>query len=159
MSKIGKAIFAAGCFWGVEELFRRLPGVVETTVGYTGGKTRNPSYEDVCSHTTDHAEAVEVEFNPAKISYSELLDVFWKGHDPTTLNRQGPDVGDQYRSAIFYLDEAQKEAAEVSKEELQSKTKYAKPVVTEITKASPFYRAEEYHQEYFLKNGGSNCHI
>lgn len=159
MSKTEKAIFAAGCFWGIEELFRTLPGVIETTVGYTGGKTKNPSYEDVCSHTTGHAEAVEVEFDPKKVSYEELLDGFWKGHDPTTLNRQGPDVGSQYRSAIFYLDESQKEAAQASKEALQQKAKYAEPIVTEISRAEPFYRAEEYHQKYFLKNGGASCHI
>ena len=159
MSKTEKAIFAAGCFWGVEELFRQLPGVIGTTVGYTGGKTENPTYEDVCSHTTGHAEAVEVEFDPKKISYEKLLEVFWKGHNPTTLNRQGPDVGDQYRSAVFYLNEEQKKIAEKSKEELVEKAKYAEPVVTEVTKAGPFYRAEEYHQKYFLKNGGPSCHI
>jgi peptide-methionine (S)-S-oxide reductase len=159
MPKTKKAIFAAGCFWGVEELFRTLPGVVKTTVGYTGGKTENPSYEQVCSHKTGHAEAVEVEYDPAKITYEELLDVFWKGHDPTTLNRQGPDVGDQYRSAIFYLDQTQKEVAEKSKNDLEKKGKYKDSIVTEITKAGPFYRAEEYHQKYFLKNGGASCHI
>lgn len=159
MSKTEKAIFAAGCFWGVEELFRTLPGVLETTVGYIGGKTENPSYEEVCSHATRHAEAVEVEFDPSKISYTELLGTFWKGHDPTTPNRQGPDIGSQYRSAIFYLNEVQKEAAEEKKEELQKKAKYAGPIVTEITKVSPFYRAEEYHQKYFKKNGGAGCHI
>jgi peptide-methionine (S)-S-oxide reductase len=158
MLKTEKAIFAAGCFWGVEELFRTLPGVIETTVGYTGGTTKNPSYEDVCSYSTGHAEAVEVEFDPKKISYEELLDVFWKGHDPTTFNRQGPDVGSQYRSAIFYLNESQKEAAEESKNELQKKTKYKDSIVTEITKASPFYNAEEYHQKYLLKNTGASCH-
>lgn len=159
MPKTEKTIFAAGCFWGVEELFRTQPGVIETTVGYTGGKTKKPTYEEVCSHTTGHAEAVEIEFDPKKISYEELLDVFFKGHNPTTLNRQGPDVGDQYRSAIFYLNESQKEMAEEKKEELQKRAKYAEPIVTEITKAGPFYRAEEYHQKYFLKNGGVGCHI
>jgi len=159
MSKTEKAIFAAGCFWGVEELFRQLPGVTKTTVGYIGGKTKNPTYEEVCSHTTGHAEAVEIEFEPEKISYEKLLAVFWKGHNPTTLNRQGPDVGDQYRSAVFYLNEAQKGAAEAGKKALQKDAKYAEPIVTEITKADPFYRAEEYHQQYFLKNGGPSCHI
>ncbi len=159
MSKTEKAIFAAGCFWGVEELFRKLPGVISTTVGYIGGKTENPTYEEVCSHATGHAEAVEVEFDPEKISYEELLSAFWKGHNPTTLNRQGPDVGSQYRSAIFYLNEQQKEEAVASKETLQESAKYAEPIVTEINRAGPFYRAEEYHQRYFLKNGGPSCHF
>lgn len=159
MSKTEKAIFAAGCFWGVEELFRQLPGVVQTTVGYIGGKTENPTYEEVCSHTTGHAEAVEVEFDSEKITYEKLLEVFFMGHDPTTLNRQGPDVGDQYRSAIFYLNEEQKKAAEASKKKMDKLSKYAEPIVTEISKAEPFYRAEEYHQKYFLKNGGASCHI
>lgn len=157
--KTEKAIFAAGCFWGVEELFRTLPGVTETTVGYTGGKTENPTYEDVCAHKTDHAEAVEVEFDPEKISYEELLRVFWKGHNPTTHNRQGPDIGSQYRSGVFYLTENQKELAEAKKEELQKTAKYAEPIVTEITEAKVFYPAEEYHQKYFAKNGLRGCHI
>lgn len=154
-----KAIFAAGCFWGVEELFRTLPGVLKTTVGYTGGKTKNPTYEEVCSKTTNHAEAVEVEFDPDKISYEKLLDVFWKGHNPTTMNRQGPDIGSQYRSAVFYLTNEQKEAAEAKKAELQKTAKYSEPIVTEITQADVFYPAEEYHQKYFFKNGMQGCHI
>jgi peptide-methionine (S)-S-oxide reductase len=154
-----KAIFAAGCFWGVEELFRQLPGVVETTVGYIGGTTENPTYEEVCSHTTGHAEAVEVEYDPEKITYEDLLKVFWKGHNPTSLNRQGADVGPQYRSAIFYLDDDQRKIAEASKEALIARREYAEPIKTEITEAGPFYPAEEYHQKYFLKNGGPSCHI
>jgi peptide-methionine (S)-S-oxide reductase len=152
-SKTGKyetAIFAAGCFWGVEQAFYKTKGVVETEVGYTGGdeKYENPTYEQVCSDSTGHAEAVRVKFDPKVVSYKELLDVFWKIHNPTTLNRQGPDIGSQYRSAIFYLDEKQKKEAEKSREKLQ-KSINAK-IVTEIVKASEFYRAEEYHQKYFL---------
>jgi len=149
------ATFAAGCFWGVESAFRELigKGVISTRVGYTGGHTENPTYEDVCSHTTGHAEAVEVTFDPAKISYSKLLNVFWSIHDPTTLNRQGPDVGDQYRSAIFYHSDEQRKLAEDSKAELEKSGKYGKPVVTEITQAGVFYPAEDYHQQYFEKRG------
>ncbi len=154
-----KATFAAGCFWGVQQLFDDTKGVVSTTVGYTGGKTANPTYEDVCSGSTGHAEAVEVIFDSSQISYPELLEVFWSGHNPTTLNKQGPDIGTQYRSAIFYHTEKQKEEAEKSKKTLENSGKFQKPIVTEITAATPFYRAEEYHQKYFAKNGGASCHI
>jgi peptide methionine sulfoxide reductase msrA/msrB len=147
------ATFAAGCFWGVESAFRELigKGVVSTKVGYTGGHTENPTYETVCSHTTGHAEAVEVEFDPKKISFEQLLKVFWSIHDPTTLNRQGPDMGDQYRSAIFYHSPEQKQAAEKVKEELSKSGKYTRPIVTEITAAGKFWPAEDYHQQYFEK--------
>lgn len=154
-----KATFAAGCFGGVQQLFDDTKGVVSTTVGYTGGKTANPTYEDVCSGSTGHAEAVEVIFDSSQISYPELLEVFWSGHNPTTLNKQGPDIGTQYRSAIFYHTEKQKEEAEKSKKTLENSGKFQKPIVTEITAATPFYRAEEYHQKYFAKNGGASCHI
>jgi peptide methionine sulfoxide reductase msrA/msrB len=152
-----KATFAAGCFWGVEEAFRKVKGVVNTRVGYTGGRTKNPTYEDVCTNTTGHAEAIEVEFDPSKITYAELLDVFWKMHDPTTLNRQGPDVGTQYRSAIFTHDGAQEEAAKASKARLDGSEAYKGRIVTEITPAGEFYPAEEYHQRYHEKRGGGSC--
>ncbi|MBS3132429.1 peptide-methionine (S)-S-oxide reductase MsrA [Candidatus Woesearchaeota archaeon] len=151
-----KATFAAGCFWGVEYNFYNLKGVVKTTVGYTGGHTKNPTYKDVCSDETGHAEAVEVEFDPKLVKYEGLLDVFWKSHNPTTANRQGPDVGSQYRSAIFYHNSEQKEKAIDSRKKEQKKHK--EKIVTEITKASAFYPAEEYHQKYFLKNKGFVCH-
>ena len=154
-----KATFGAGCFWGVEELFRQQAGVKGTAVGYMGGVKENPTYKDVCTDKTGHAEVVEVEFDPAQISYEQLLDLFWKNHDPTQLNRQGPDVGTQYRSAVFYHSEAQKKAAEISKTALNNSGKYRKPIVTEITPARPFYRAEEYHQQYLEKNGLSSCHL
>lgn len=157
-----KATFAAGCFWGVESAFRQLigKGVIATRVGYTGGHTENPTYGDVCSHTTGHAEAVEVEFDPAKISYKDLLNVFWSMHDPTTPNRQGPDVGSQYRSAIFYHSPEQKKQAEESKAELEKTGKLRGPIVTEITGAGVFYAAEDYHQQYFEKKGiVPTCHL
>ncbi len=154
-----KATFAAGCFWGVQDAFDMIDGVVSTIVGYTGGKLSNPTYEEVCSHTTGHAEAVEVMFDTDKVSYQKLLDAFWGMHNPTTLNRQGPDVGDQYRSAIFYHTEEQKNLAGASKESLNKSGKFKNPIVTEITPASTFYKAEEYHQKYFQKNGVSACHI
>jgi len=154
-----KATFAAGCFWGVEEAFRTLPGVVSTRVGYTGGVTKNPTYEDVCSNTTGHAEAVEVTFDPAKISYEKLLDVFWKIHDPTTVNRQGPDVGSQYRSVIFFHNKAQQTAAIASKDKLNKSLKYRGKIVTQILPASTFYPAEEYHQQYLKKQGRSSCEV
>lgn len=154
-----KATFAAGCFWGVEAAFRQIKGVKETAVGYSGGTYENPGYRDVCTGLTGHAEAVEVEFDPEVLSYSELLSVFWENHDPTTLNRQGPDVGSQYRSAIFYHDEEQKAAAIASMEELSNSGRYKKPIVTEITPAVKFYRAEEYHQQYFEKRGVASCKI
>ncbi|MFX1373238.1 MAG: peptide-methionine (S)-S-oxide reductase MsrA [Promethearchaeota archaeon] len=146
-----KAIFAAGCFWGVEAKFRKLDGVVSTRVGYTGGHFFEPTYNDVCSHKTGHAEAIEVTFDPSKISYNELLDVFWSIHDPTTLNRQGPDVGSQYRSAIFYINNEQKEIAENSKAKLEVSKRFKRPIVTQIVPASDFWQAEEYHQQYHEK--------
>ncbi|MGZ4140603.1 MAG: peptide-methionine (S)-S-oxide reductase MsrA [Actinomycetota bacterium] len=155
MSK--KATFAAGCFWGVEAAFRETSGVLGTTVGYTGGRTENPSYRDVCSHTTGHAEAVEVEFDPAQISYEKLLDRFFEVHDPTQLNRQGPDVGDQYRSAIFVHDDEQAAAAAAAKE--AHAKDHARPIVTEITPAATFYPAEDYHQRYLEKRGLASCVI
>lgn len=151
-----KAIFAAGCFWGVEADFRRVPGVTATRVGYTGGHTTDPTYEQVCSHTTGHAEAVEVTFDPGQVSYEELLDVFWNGHDPTQLNRQGPDVGDQYRSAIFFTSPAQEESALRSKADVQARI--PGHVVTEVVPAPEFYAAEDYHQQYFEKMGRASCH-
>ncbi len=154
-----KATFGAGCFWGVEAAFRQIPGVIATTAGYEGGTLDNPSYEDVCSNTTGHAEVVEVEFDPAQVGYNALLDVFWNNHDPTTLNRQGPDVGTQYRSAIFYNDAEQKELAERSREIMSQSGRFQRPIVTEIAPATTFYRAEDYHQQYLEKRGLSSCHI
>jgi peptide-methionine (S)-S-oxide reductase len=145
-----RATFGAGCFWGVETAFRKVDGVVDVAVGYSGGHTENPTYKDVCSSDTGHAEVVEVEYDPSKVSYEELLEVFWENHDPTQLNRQGPDVGPQYRSAIFFHTPEQETVARASKERAQERFK--KPIVTEITSASEFYRAEEYHQRYFEKN-------
>ena len=158
-NKIETATFAAGCFWGVEYKFAQIKGVVNTTVGYTGGHLKNPSYEDVCSGATGHAEAVKVKFDPNQVSYEKLLEEFWELHDPTQLHRQGPDVGTQYRSAIFYQNEEQKKAAIKSKEKLEKSGKYKKPIVTEIVPASQFYPAEEYHQKYWLKNKNFVCHI
>jgi peptide-methionine (S)-S-oxide reductase len=156
---MAKATFAAGCFWGVEDAFRQIKGVTSTAVGYTGGAKVNPSYKDVCTGTTGHAEAVEVEFNPAEVSYLELLAAFWKSHDPTTLNRQGPDVGTQYRSAIFFHDAEQEAEARDSKAVLEKEGVFKRPIVTQILPAAPFYRAEEYHQQYFEKQGIRSCHI
>jgi peptide-methionine (S)-S-oxide reductase len=153
------ATFGAGCFWGVEEAFRQIPGVTNTAVGYSGGITVNPTYEDVCTDQTQHAEAVQVEFDPDKVSYERLLDVFFQVHDPTTLNRQGPDVGTQYRSAIFYHDELQQKAALATKTRLDAGGTFRRPIVTQIVPAAPFYRAEEYHQKYLAKRGRSSCHI
>jgi len=147
-----KATFGAGCFWGVEATFRKVDGVVETVVGYTGGETSNPSYEEVCSGRTGHAEAVQIQFDPARVSYERLLDVFWNLHDPTTPNRQGPDVGTQYRSAIYVHDAEQEAAAVASKERLQQAGRYREPIVTEIVPAGEFTRAEDYHQQYFEKS-------
>ncbi len=152
-----KAIFAAGCFWGVQYYFDQVPGVVRTTVGYTGGHTRNPSYEEVCSHTTGHAEATEIEFDPARISYETLVRQFFRLHDPTQLNRQGPDVGDSYRSAIFYFGSEQKQIAEKVRAEIQPHL--GKPIMTQITPASKFYVAEEYHQKFTEKNGYGFCRV
>jgi peptide-methionine (S)-S-oxide reductase len=153
------ATFGAGCFWGVEAAFRQVPGVVATAVGYLGGTLINPTYHDVCTDRTGHAEVVQVEFDPTKVTYEQLLDVFWKNHDPTTLNRQGPDSGSQYRSAIFFHSPAQQEAATASKEQLDKSGRFRKPIVTEITKATTFYRAEDYHQQYLEKRGLASCHI
>jgi peptide-methionine (S)-S-oxide reductase len=150
------ATFAAGCFWGVEDAFRRVPGVVDVVSGYTGGHVENPTYRQVCSHGTGHAEAVDVAFDPEKVDYDTLLNVFWQIHDPTQLNRQGPDVGDQYRSAIFTHGDAQQLAAIASRDREQPK--HARPIVTQIVPATRFWPAEEYHQRYFEKNGGA-CHI
>jgi peptide-methionine (S)-S-oxide reductase len=152
-----KATFAAGCFWGVEAAFRQVPGVVDVASGYTGGHVENPTYRQVCNNSTGHAEAVEIAFDPNKVSYEKLLDILWQIHDPTTLNRQGPDVGTQYRSAIFVHDEAQRAAARESIAREQAK--HPRPIVTQVTDAAPFYRAEEYHQRYFEKNGAAACHI
>ena len=157
--KMEKAIFAAGCFWGVEAAFRKINGVVDTRVGYTGGHTENPSYKEVCSHTTGHAEAVEVTYDPSIVSYKDLLNGFWKIHNPTTLNRQGPDVGSQYRSAIFYLNEEQKQQALDSKEEQEQSERFKRPIVTEITEATEFWEAEGYHQQYFEKNRRTVFHF
>lgn len=154
-----KATFAAGCFWGVEAAFRQLQGVTATRVGYTGGRFENPTYRDVCSDRTGHAEAVEVTYDPARVSYDDLLAVFWENHDPTTLNRQGPDVGTQYRSAIFVHDAEQETAARASKERLEREGRYRRPIVTEIVLAPTFYPAEEYHQQYLEKRGLATCHI
>ena len=153
-----KAIFAAGCFWGVENMFRQLNGVTGTKVGYSGGRKDEPTYREVCSGTTGHAEAVEVEFDSAIVSYQDLVAVFWNLHNPTQLNRQGPDVGSQYRSAIFYIDEEQKKLANESMQEVQSSKKYRRDIVTEILPASTFWTAEEYHQQYFEKHGNVGCH-
>ncbi|NJN66359.1 MAG: peptide-methionine (S)-S-oxide reductase MsrA [Chloroflexaceae bacterium] len=146
-----KATFGAGCFWGVEVAFRRVPGVVETSVGYTGGTSEHPTYPEVCTGTTGHAEAVEVLYDPERVSYADLLEVFWSCHNPTTRNRQGPDVGTQYRSVIFFHTPAQEAIARASKERHQQARKDRRPVVTEVVPASTFYRAEEYHQRYFEK--------
>jgi len=154
-----KATFAAGCFWGVEAAFRAVPGVVGTTVGYSGGTFPNPTYHDVCTGRTGHAEVVEVEFDPARVSYQDLLRVFWENHDPTTLNRQGPDVGTQYRSAIFFHTPEQQAAALAAKQELERTAAYKRPIVTAITPAGPFYRAEDYHQQYLEKRGQATCRI
>ena len=156
---MAKATFAAGCFWGVEEAFRQIKGVNSTIVGYTGGTLKHPTYEDVCSGRTGHAEAVEVDFDPATVSYEQLLSVFWQSHDPTTLNRQGPDVGTQYRSAIFFHDAAQEASARGSKAVLVKMNVFKRPIVTEIAPASEFYRAEDYHQQYLEKRGAKSCHF
>jgi peptide-methionine (S)-S-oxide reductase len=154
-----KATFGAGCFWGVEETFRHLKGVTSTAVGYMGGTLPNPTYEDVCTDKTGHAEVVQVEYDPEQAAYEDLLNVFWESHNPTTLNRQGPDVGTQYRSVVFYHTAEQKAAAEAFKERLQQSGRFNKPIVTEITPAATFWRAEEYHQKYLEKHGRSHCHL
>ena len=156
---MAKATFAAGCFWGVEATFRQIPGVISTRVGYTGGDFANPSYKDVCSDRTGHAEAVEVEFDPSKVGYDQLLNVFWENHDPTQLNRQGPDYGSQYRSAIFFHSPEQEREARASKEKLQASGQFRRPIVTQIVPAVTFYEAENYHQQYLEKRGLASCHI
>ena len=152
-----KATFGAGCFWGVEAAFRQIEGVTKTEVGYEGGHLENPTYQDVCSHTTGHAEVVEVTYDSEQVSYDELLGVFWGKHDPTQLNRQGWDVGDQYRSVVFFHDDEQRQAAEHSKAELDASGRYRKPIVTAIEPAQTFYPAEDYHQQYLEKRGRSTC--
>lgn len=154
---IDRATFAAGCFWGVEADFRRIPGVTATRVGYTGGRTENPTYEQVCSHTTGHAEAVEVTFDPEQVSYEQLLDVFWQAHNPTQVGGQGPDIGDQYRSSIFFHSPKQERAAVESKARLQAQL--PQPITTEILPAPEFYEAEDYHQQYLEKRGAASCHV
>lgn len=157
--KTETAIFAAGCFWGVQDYFDQVPGVLETEVGYIGGHVDNPSYEQVCTHTTGHAEAAKISYDPAKVSYETLLKQFFRIHDPTQLNRQGPDVGDNYRSAVFYLDNEQKTTAQKMINKLDKSGKYKKPLVTTIEKAGKFWRAEEYHQNYTQKTGIGACHV
>ncbi|HUB68719.1 MAG TPA: bifunctional methionine sulfoxide reductase B/A protein [Candidatus Methylacidiphilales bacterium] len=156
---LAEAAFAAGCFWGSQETFEKIPGVVDTTVGFMGGTTKNPTYEDVCTDLTGHAETVLVVYDPAKVTYGQLLDVFWANHDPTTPNRQGPDVGTQYRSVVFYYTPEQKIAAEASKSRLEASHYFNRPIVTQIVQATDFWRAEEYHQHYLDKNGLANCHF
>lgn len=151
------ATFGAGCFWGVEVAFRQVPGVTSAAVGYLGGTLENPTYQDVCTGTTGHAEVVQLEYDPAEAAYDELLDVFWKCHNPTTLNRQGPDVGTQYRSAVFFHSAEQEAAAVASRERAQEKM--SRPIVTEISSATVFFRAEEYHQQYLEKRGQTSCHL
>ena len=153
------ATFGAGCFWGVEAFFREIPGVVDVTVGYSGGRAENPTYRQVCSHTTGHAEVARVEFDPSVVSYEQLLAAFWENHDPTQLNRQGPDFGDQYRSVIFYYTPEQETAARASKDALDAAHRFKRPIVTQIVPAETFYPAEEYHQRYFEKHGLASCHI
>lgn len=158
-TKLETATFGAGCFWGVEAAFRQIKGVKSTAVGYLGGTMENPSYKDVCTGRTGHAEVVQVEFDPSQVTYEELLEVFWSNHNPTTLNRQGPDYGTQYRSAIFYHSPQQKTAAEATKEKHSASKRFRDPIVTEITPASEFYIAEDYHQQYLEKRGLSSCHM
>ncbi len=156
---IEKATFGAGCFWGVEAVFRQTAGVKDVAVGYAGGRTQNPTYEDVCSDETGHAEVVEVDYDPAEVSFEALLDVFWRNHDPTTRNRQGPDMGSQYRSVVFHHSPAQKAAAEAKLAELEKSGRFSRPIVTLIEPAPAFYRAEEYHQQYLAKHGRTHCAI
>ena len=154
-----KAMFGAGCFWGVEAAFRQVPGVVATAVGYAGGHLANPTYRDVCTDGTGHAEVVQVEYDPSKVGYDDLLKIFWENHDPTQLNRQGPDVGTQYRSAIFVYGPEQEAAARASKETLEKSGRFRRPIVTQIEPAPELWRAEEYHQQYLEKRGLAHCHI
>jgi peptide-methionine (S)-S-oxide reductase len=154
-----KASFGAGCFWGVEATFREIDGVIDAVSGYQGGHTENPTYEDVCTDRTGHAEVVQVEYDPAKVSYDKLLEIFWEAHDPTQVNRQGPDVGTQYRSVIFFYTPEQEQAARASNARLEASGKYRRPIADEILPAPSFYRAEEYHQQYLAKRGLRHCHI
>jgi peptide-methionine (S)-S-oxide reductase len=154
-----KAIFGAGCFWGVEAAFRQIPGVKATTVGYSGGTKENPTYKEVCTGRTGHAEVCEVDFDPAEVSYEQLLNAFWQMHDPTTSNRQGPDIGTQYRSAIYYTTPEQQKIAIAAKEAADKSGKFKHPIVTEITAAGAYWPAEEYHQRYFEKSGEASCHL
>lgn len=156
---VATATFAAGCFWSVEDAFRQVKGVTSTTVGYIGGTTKNPTYKEVCTDRTGHAEAVEVEFDPGQVSYRELLAAFFQSHDPTTLNRQGPDIGTQYRSAVFFHDAEQEAEAREAKATLEKSGVFRRPIVTQIVPASEFYRAEDYHQQYFEKQGIRSCHL
>jgi peptide-methionine (S)-S-oxide reductase len=156
---VATATFAAGCFWGVEDAFRQVKGVTSTTVGYIGGTTKNPTYKEVCTDRTGHAEAVEVEFDPRQVSYRELLAAFFQSHDPTTINRQGPDIGTQYRSAIFFHDAEQEAEAREAKAAFEKSGVFRRPIVTQIVPASEFYRAEDYHQQYFEKQGIRSCHL
>jgi len=156
---MAKATFGAGCFWGVEAAFRRIDGVTDAVVGYAGGQTENPTYREVCAGDTGHAEVVEIEYDPERLSFEDLLDAFWQMHDPTQLNRQGPDVGDQYRSAIFCHTPEQEQLATESKRRLEESGLFVRPIVTVIDKAPTFWRAEEYHQRYLEKNSGAACHL
>jgi len=158
-SNMQLATFAAGCFWGIEEAFRKTKGVKSTMVGYTGGRLENPTYEDVCTDKTGHAEAVQIQFDPSEVSYEKLLDVFWSIHDPTTMNRQGPDMGSQYRSMISFHTPEQEEIAKKSKEALERSGRFKNKIVTEILPALTFYKAEEYHQQYYMKRGGGSCYV
>ncbi len=158
-AKRAEATFGAGCFWGVEANFRQIPGVLATAVGYLGGALDNPTYEDVCSGRTQHAEVVKVVYDPRRVTFEQLLEVFWANHDPTTLNRQGPDVGTQYRSAVFYHDDIQAEIARATLKRLEASGRFRRPIVTEISPATTFWMAEDYHQQYLEKRGASSCHI
>lgn len=153
------ATFGAGCFWGVESVFRQVPGVVDAAVGYSGGAMKNPTYKDVCTDRTGHAEVIQIQYDPKRVTYEKLLNIFWKSHDPTQVNRQGPDVGTQYRSVIFYHTPEQKAAAEASKKALEESHKHRRPIATAIEPAGTFYRAEEYHQQYLSKHGMASCHV
>jgi peptide-methionine (S)-S-oxide reductase len=156
---MAKATFAAGCFWGVEAAFRSIAGVDSTRVGYTGGEMRNPTYKDVCTDRTGHAEAVEIDYDPANVSYDDLLKVFWENHDPTQVDGQGPDIGSQYRSSIFFHSPEQEAAARASKAQLEKSGKFRRPIATEIAPAVTFYPAEDYHQQYMEKRGLASCHV
>jgi peptide-methionine (S)-S-oxide reductase len=158
-AKMAEAMFGAGCFWGVEETFRKIPGVIETAVGYAGGKVDNPTYKQVCYENTGHAEVVHITYDPTKVTYAQLLDIFWKNHDPTQVNRQGPDIGDQYRTVIFAYTPEQTQEAEASKAALGASGKHRRPIATQIVPAVTFWRAEEYHQKYLMKRGLDQCHI